>query len=172
MDQLLDADPSLTINTELLADLFEQAPGFMAVLRGPDHIFELANPAYRELIGDRDIIGKPVAAVTPEAAEQGYLDILTEVFRTGEAYTGSAMEVRLQNRDEAVFVDFVMQPIRDKEGDVTGIFIQGTDVTIGLFGPVEKDAAEYRKTPRVFQPPILACASRHWCRRIGYEGSR
>ncbi|WP_265529624.1 GAF domain-containing protein [Sphingomicrobium marinum] len=129
MDQRVEAKPRLAINKELLANLFEQAPGFMAVLRGPDHIFELANPAYRKLIGNRDIIGKPVAEVAPEAAEQGFLDILNEVFRTGEAYSGKAMEVHLADREESMFVDFVNQPIIDEAGKVTGIFIQGTDVT-------------------------------------------
>ncbi|NNC48171.1 MAG: GAF domain-containing protein [Sphingomonas sp.] len=129
MDQRVEAEPRLAINTEMLADLFKQAPGFMAVLRGPDHIFELVNPAYRELIGDRDIIGKPVAEVAPEAADQGILDILDDVFRAGKAFTAKAMEVHLEDREEAMFVDFVTQPIIDEAGKVTGIFIQGTDVT-------------------------------------------
>jgi PAS domain-containing protein len=40
-----------------LQDLFEQAPGFMAVLRGPDHVFALANASYRALVGDRPVQG-------------------------------------------------------------------------------------------------------------------
>jgi hypothetical protein len=36
--------PSL-IAAERIPQLFEQAPGFMAVLRGPAHIFELTNRA-------------------------------------------------------------------------------------------------------------------------------
>ncbi len=129
MDQQLRGDAGLAIDAGLLADMFSQAPGFMALLRGPDHVFELANPAYRTLIGDRDVIGKPVAEVAPEAAEQGFLDILDEVYRTGKAYTGHAVEVRLHNREETVFVDFVNQPITNAAGEVTGIFVQGTDVT-------------------------------------------
>lgn len=129
MHQQLNAESALAIDTNFLANMFEHAPGFMAVLRGPEHVFELANPAYRELIGQRDIIGKPACAVAPEAVEQGFIAILDEVFRTGEAYTGKSMEVRLQNRKDPVYVDFVNQPIFDEAGRVSGIFIQGTDVT-------------------------------------------
>lgn len=43
---------------EHLRSLFDQAPGFVAVLMGPKHVFELANDAYYQLVGHRDIIGK------------------------------------------------------------------------------------------------------------------
>lgn len=129
MDQQLVKESRLAIDAGLLAEMFEQAPGFMALMRGPHHVFELANPAYRALLGDRELIGKPVAEVAPEAIEQGFLDILDEVYRTGEAYIGHATEVRLDHLDETIFVDFVNQPIRDETGAIVGIFVQGTDVT-------------------------------------------
>src|SRR4051812_34938526 len=40
-----------------LAEVFEQSPSFMAILRGPEHVFELANDRYRQLVGHRDLIG-------------------------------------------------------------------------------------------------------------------
>src|SRR5690606_8864458 len=40
---------------ERLRLLFEQAPGFMAVLWGPDHVFTMANAAYEQLVGGRDV---------------------------------------------------------------------------------------------------------------------
>ncbi|MGN3975437.1 GAF domain-containing protein [Tsuneonella sp. SYSU-LHT278] len=129
MDQQVGRHADLAVNAGLLAEMFEQAPGFMALLRGPEHVFELVNPAYKALIGDRDLIGRPMAAAAPEAVEQGFLDILDEVYRTGQPYVGEAVEVRLHGRDDAIFVDFVNQPIKDVSGKVTGIFVQGTDVT-------------------------------------------
>lgn len=129
MNLPLDPHSRLAIDASVLAGMFEQAPGFMALLRGPDHVFELANPAYRQMLGDRELIGRPIAEVAPEAVEQGFLQILDEVYRTGQAYTGKAVEVRLHDRDETLFVDFVNQPIVDQAGAVTGIFVQGTEVT-------------------------------------------
>jgi PAS domain S-box-containing protein len=118
---------------ERFAALFEQAPGFMALLRGSDLKFELANPAYMQLIGHRDAIGRPVADVLPEAVEQGFLDMLTRVYRSGEPYVGRNVEVDLYPAPDAPaqrrVVDFVYQPLLDADGTVTGIFVEGSDVT-------------------------------------------
>src|SRR6202022_3516421 len=74
---------ALKDQSRFLRQLFEHAPGFMAVLRGPDHVFELTNAPSRKLLGDRDIVGKPLRAVLPEIEGQGYLELLDEVYRTG-----------------------------------------------------------------------------------------
>ena len=55
----------------------------MAVLRGPDHVFELANAAYFKLIGGRDIIGKPIAEVLPEVRQQSFIELLDRVLDDG-----------------------------------------------------------------------------------------
>jgi PAS domain S-box-containing protein len=118
---------------ERFAALFEQAPGFMALLRGSDLVFELANPAYMQLIGHRDAIGMPVAEVLPEVVEQGFVDMLQRVYRTGEPFVGRNVEVDLQASPgapvERRVVDFVYQPLLDADGTVTGIFVEGSDVT-------------------------------------------
>jgi PAS domain S-box-containing protein len=115
------------------AALFEQAPGFMALLRGPEHVFELANPAYLQLVGHREILGKPAEKAVPEAVKQGFIKILDEVFRTGTPFVGRNIEVQLQRSPEAPphrrILDFVYQPITDADGQVTGIFVEGSDIT-------------------------------------------
>ncbi|MBW0144362.1 GAF domain-containing protein [Sphingomicrobium clamense] len=117
------------VSARQISTWFNHAPGFMAVLHGPDHVFDVANPAYLDLIGHRDVIGKPMSDVAPEAVEQGFVDILDEVFRTGKPYVGHSVEAKLEGRSSPIFVDFVNQPIFDQDGNVTGIFIQGADVT-------------------------------------------
>ncbi|HET9791149.1 MAG TPA: PAS domain-containing protein, partial [Candidatus Angelobacter sp.] len=62
-----------------LAELFQQAPVFIAVLRGPEHIFELTNPPYQELIGNRNVLGKSVREAIPETVEQGFIAVLDRV---------------------------------------------------------------------------------------------
>ena len=113
--------------------LFEQSPGFMAVLRGPQHVFELANDAYYQVIGHRDIIGKPVREALPEVEGQGFLNLLDQVFLAGEPYIGRSVPIRLQREPGTdlteVFVDFVYQPVIEPDGSIYGIFVQGHDVT-------------------------------------------
>lgn len=116
-----------------LAQLFDQSPTFMALLRGSQHRFELANPAYLTLVGGRPVLGKTVAEALPEAVEQGYVELLDRVFASGEAFVadGARFETRKTSDHPAVdrFVDFVFQPLRDVDGQVTGIFVNGVDVT-------------------------------------------
>jgi signal transduction histidine kinase/PAS domain-containing protein len=118
---------------ERMAQMFGQAPGFMAMLRGPTHVFELANASYMRLVGDRPLIGRTAAEAIPEAAGQGYITLLDEVFASGTAYIADS--ARFLVRDEANnplierFVDFVYQPVRNQDGEVDGIFVQGVDVT-------------------------------------------
>ena len=116
-----------------LMDLFMQAPGFVTVLTGPTHVFQMHNAAYAQLIGHRDITGRSVAEALPEVASQGYIDFLDSVYITGEPHAGTASRLDLQRTPGAaldtVYLNFIYQPIRDPQGAVAGIFVQGHDVT-------------------------------------------
>jgi signal transduction histidine kinase/ActR/RegA family two-component response regulator len=120
-------------NQRLMA-LFEQAPGIFAVLRGPDHVFEIANESYLQLIGRRKLIGMPAREALPEVADQGFFELLDQVYQSGQPFVGHAVPVRVQREASAPleerFVDFVYQPIRGPKGDVEGIFVEGSDVTM------------------------------------------
>ncbi len=119
--------------TERLRQLFHHAPGFMAVVRGPDHVFEMANASYQTLVGRRDLIGKAVREAVPEVEGQGLFELLDKVYRSGEPFSGRSVAVRLQRRPggprEERLLDFVFQPILDSSGAVSGIFADGYDVT-------------------------------------------
>jgi PAS domain S-box-containing protein len=117
-----------------LRELFKQAPGFMAMLRGREHVFELVNDAYLQLVGHRrDIIGKSVREALPEIEGQGFLELLDNVYTSGKPFVGRNLRVGLQRQPgspvEERFVDLVYQPVTDREGQVSGIFAEGYDVT-------------------------------------------
>ena len=124
---------SLKDRTQRLAQLFEQAPSFIAAMRGPDHVFEMANAAYRRMIGNRAIIGKPVAMALPEIRDQGLIELLDNVYRTGEAHVGRRTPVMLQgdasHPPRLHYLDFVYEPIVDADGTISGVFVDGQDVT-------------------------------------------
>lgn len=131
-DQVL-AERHRVEEVERLRLLFQQAPGIIAVLREPDHVFEIANNAYLQLVGHREILGKPIREALPEVAGQGFFELLDQVYRTGEPYVGREIAVRLQRKPddplEERYVNFVYQPTRDYRGKITGIFVEGSDVT-------------------------------------------
>jgi len=111
--------------------LFAQTPGFTCILRGPEHRFEFANPRYEQLMGGRPLIGLTVAQALPEALEQGFVGLLDNAFRSAEAYVSNGQLLMLRGADgvtRSTYVDFVFQPILD-DGRVTGIFVQGSDVS-------------------------------------------
>ncbi|PZR94022.1 MAG: hybrid sensor histidine kinase/response regulator [Stutzerimonas stutzeri] len=113
--------------------MFEQAPTFMALLRGPEHRFDLANPSYLRLIGDREVVGRSVAEALPDAVAQGVVGILDDVYRTGVPYAANGARFVIQAEPggptQERFLDFVYQPLRDSDGKVNAIFIEGADVT-------------------------------------------
>jgi PAS domain S-box-containing protein len=116
-----------------MADIFRQAPAFMCVLNGPDHVFELVNERYLQLVGNRDLVGQPVREALPEIGGQGFFELLDGVYRTGEAFTGTDMPVMLQRHPgaplEQRFVDLVYMALRDADGKITGLLAHGVDQT-------------------------------------------
>lgn len=124
-----------TVQTQVrqLRNLFMQAPSFMAVLRGPNHVFDLANNAYAQLIGHRDVLGLSVRAALPEVVEQGFVKLLDHVLETREAFVGRRVKVSLQREVgaplEERYLDFVYQPIIDPDGTASGVFVEGVDMT-------------------------------------------
>ena len=123
----------LQAESDSLKALFEQAPGFMALTRGPDHVFEQANRSYLKLAGERNLLGQRVSDAFPEVVSQGFIDLLDKVYHSGEPYLGKNVEVYLSNKvdqpPELRLLDFVYQPVRDGGGCVTGIFVEGIDIT-------------------------------------------
>ena len=113
--------------------LFNQAPGFIAVLTGAEHTFEMVNQAYYQLVGHRNIVGKPAVQALPELAGQGLHELLDGAFKTGDSVVLRERKITLRRVQggplEDRYVDMLYQPIRDGDGRVTGIFAQGNDVT-------------------------------------------
>lgn len=116
-----------------LRDLFNQAPGFTAVLTGEQHVFEMVNEAYYQLVGQRELLGKPVWEALPDVRGQGYEQLLDQVYRGGKPFVGRGLRVAVQRVADGPVseshIDLLYQPLFDKDGRTTGIFVQGHDVS-------------------------------------------
>lgn len=117
-----------------LVQIFDKAPAFMATLRGPQHVFEMTNAAYNQLIGHRKVIGRTVAQALPEVVLQGFVGILDGVYQTGTAFVAKDLSVMLQVNPDSplseVVVDLTYQPLFDEGGAVSGILVYGIDRTL------------------------------------------
>ena len=118
-----------------LRSLLARAPAAIALMRGPDHVFEIANEHYAKMVGGRDVVGRPIRDALPELEGQAVYELLDTVYRTGEPYLGNELRVMLNSdgsgRLSEHFFTFVYQPIRDglESEEVTAIFIHAVDVT-------------------------------------------
>ena len=123
----------LAAETERQRRQFQCAPGFIAILQGPEHVFEFVNEAYIHLVGDRDFVGKTVRETVPEVEGQGFFELLDRVYSTGERHVARQTPISLirsaGGQPEDRFLDFVYEPFFDDNGHVSGIFIEGLDVT-------------------------------------------
>lgn len=130
---VMEANKRLSAESIFLRDLFEQAPSFMTILSGPAHVFVLANKAYQQLIGDRTVVGMTIRDALPEVVDQGFVDLLDRVFHTGEPHIGTGTRITLDRTVGGAagerYLDFIYQPIRNSDGLVSGIFVEGQDVT-------------------------------------------
>ncbi len=119
-----------------LRDLFTRAPALICVLKGPEHIYELANPIYISTVGrlnESDLVGKSIREAMPELLGQGLFEVLDGVFKTGESYYGVERPIRLDRTGsgelEDSYMNFVYQPSRNIQGEVDGILVHAVDVT-------------------------------------------
>ena len=167
-----EAREEAELQKRLLHSLFMQAPTLIAVLRGPEHVVELANPPICEVLGraEKDVLNRRFFDVLPELREQVFPSLLDGVFRTGVPYVGKETPMRLDRgggRPETMYFNFVYSPFRHIDGEIAGIFVIGSDVTAQVLAREQVDGLRSRgkcesregripghARPRVAQPAV------------------
>ncbi|MFD0463255.1 SpoIIE family protein phosphatase [Microvirga aerilata] len=111
--------------------LLENSPGFLAVVRGDTLTFELVNRAFVDLVGARELIGKPAKQIL-SGLGLSFFDELERVYTTGQPAIGRGAPLTVQTESGVIerrYIDVVYQPITGDEGITEGVFLQGQDVT-------------------------------------------
>jgi signal transduction histidine kinase len=124
---------ALEVERARLAEVFRRAPSFMVVFRGPRNVYEIVNESYYQLIGHRDVIGKPLLEAIPEIRDQGFDEIISRVRETGEPWVGREAPVTLQRTPgapmEIRYLDMVFQALTEADGTRSGVIVHGSDIT-------------------------------------------
>lgn len=124
------------LRQEHMVSLFNNAPNPIVVLRGPDHVIELANPHTCRIWGRKheDVINRPLFEAMPELRGQVFEDLLDRVMKAGIPYEGkeTPAEIDYGGIKKTVYFNFVYAPLHDITGEVDGILVIALDVTEGV----------------------------------------
>ncbi|MDQ3394523.1 MAG: PAS domain S-box protein, partial [Bacteroidota bacterium] len=118
---------------EHLYSVFMKAPAGMALLKGPDHIYELANDHYHKIVSKKELIGKAGREAIPELESQGIWDIIDDVYNTENPYFGNELPLILFNDSskefEERFFNFMIMPVHDINNKIESVLIHAIDIT-------------------------------------------
>lgn len=124
-------EESYQVADAYLRNVFMQTPAVICILKGPQHVYTLANKQYNEIVGNRELLGKPVREALPEFEGQGFFELLDEVYQTGKPFYGNEVPVKLDKGRgvEDIFLNFVYEPTYDADKKVDGILVLAVEVT-------------------------------------------
>ena len=109
----------------------KQAPVGITILRGKNYVVEMANDAYMLLIDKRmeHFVGRPLFDSLPEV-EASVHALLDNVYDTGTAFYGTEYPVPVNRfgKLELSYFNFVYHPLREMNGEISGIIVTATDV--------------------------------------------
>lgn len=110
----------------------EQSPMAIALLKSRDMIIELGNDKIFQLWGkDSSVTGLPIIEAIPELKGQPFLQILENVYDTGETFYGYDMLARLEFNGSLndIYFDFTYTAVRNENGEIDGVMILANEVT-------------------------------------------
>jgi signal transduction histidine kinase/CheY-like chemotaxis protein len=112
-------------------NLLLQAPVATALMIGPEHVFELANPLYCAMTGRTGIVGKTYAEAFPELIATALPGILDRVYTTGQPFVTQELLVPLVRDGELrdCYFMFNLEAIRDGNGEIYGMMAIAVEIT-------------------------------------------
>ena len=127
-----EARADAEVQRKRLHTLLMQAPSVVTITKGPDHVFELVNERCQQLLGSRQVLGRPAREALPELSQSAW-DSADAVYESGKAFVGTEAAVSLDEQGggepERRFFNFVVQPTRDAERGIDGLMLHAFEVT-------------------------------------------
>lgn len=132
-EELSNSIKQLANSREYIRMIIEQAPVGIAMLKGSEHIVEIANPAILNIWGraESEIIGYTHEKARPELNGQPVNKWIKEVYQSGKPKINTEFTVKLRHNDglrEAI-VNSIYQPIFSDDGDISGVLVILEEIT-------------------------------------------
>ncbi len=153
----------LADHQRLLSQILAQVPAAITTLHGPDHRFTFANNRYQRLMDGRVRIGQTVAETLPEVAEQGFIELLDNVYRSSQTFEGKEIALLLAQPGSAPvqhYLDFTYQPLPNAHGQPQGVLVFAVDVT---------EQVRTRRQATALQAQLLAAAQHQATEREAFH---
>lgn len=128
----------LRVRTQAEAErknLLLQAPVGTALMIGPEHVFQIANPLFCQLVGRKEsqLLGKSYNEAFPELIDTPLPTILDRVYQRGEPFVTNEQPLPLDRRGDGTLEDcffkFNLEPLRDTGGEIYGMMAVAVEIT-------------------------------------------
>lgn len=133
-----------------LLNILENFPEPITLIKMPDLVYEFTNVKYRDFyLNGKDVIGKKITEILPEGEEQGFINLLETVYKTGNPFRGNEIPVELRNPDgtlRKLVLNIVYEPVRGPDGNVEAILAGNFDVTELVLAKERAQIANTSKT--------------------------
>lgn len=161
-----------------LRSMIQQAPVSIGIFRGPEYVTEMANSKSLAIWGrtEQEVINKPILETMPELLNQGFQQLLDEVYQTGKTFSASEMPVQINRNGELeiAYVNFSFEPLYNSGGEIDGIMAVGIEVTNQVRARHEIKESELRFRAIADNIPNLAWMARadgyiYWYNKKWFE---
>ena len=116
-----------------LRKFFSDAPVAISLYRGSDHVIDMANEKMLRYWGrdEAQILGKKLADVIPEWKDQGFIEIMDQIFKTGESFVSGEIPVQLlkNGKKETSYINLTIEALLDEDNKITGMTAVAAEVT-------------------------------------------
>jgi len=127
-----EIEEALKESEQRFRDTVKQAPVGITILRGKNYIVEMANDTYLQLIDRKvtEFVGRPLFDCLPEVEESVHA-LLDSVLDTGVPFHGNEVPIPINRygKQEVFYFDFLYYPLKEKDGEISGIIVTVTEVT-------------------------------------------
>ena len=135
-----------------------QAPVAMCVMRGKDHVVEIANDQMIQLWGVKpeEILNKPVFDALPETRNQYLEEVLNNVYRTGKKFIANEQLVKLprDGKIEDTYLNFVYEALKEPDGTISGVVGIAIEVTNQVLSRYKVEQSEQKIRELVENAPF------------------
>ncbi len=142
-------------------NILQQSTEPILILKGEDLILDVANDALFKLwnVG-KDALGKSFLEILPEMKDQGFLDLLLNVYHSGKTHYGLETPAYFNRNNDEIekhYFNFIYQPYYEADGNISGVLVLATDVTEQVIAYQRLTNNEINFRNLVQQAPVAMC---------------